>query len=346
MSNHDVHRGTSDAEPVDTVTSIVPAAHGDGLVRPAASLEHIAETFLAYQQLRARLLVESDWQAISGKKFPKRSAWRKLAVAFGVSFQLVERHLERDERGRIVRAEFVVRAHAPNARFVDAWASCDVTERCCPIGCSRKGYHKHCGTEKPGVACNLDRAGHFSHAEHDVPATAHTRAINRAAADLFGMGEVSAEEVGGLGRAPEEVEPEPVEPVEPLADEQKVTIIAECERRGLDVAEVVTLGGWESLDEVPADRAGRMIEWLRRQPARVILDVHEHVAQPDDAGGCLVAAGCAGCAGPWVVVCDLGDCPEPASSLVDQTPLCSAHAANPPGEEVQPAQATLEAAGA
>jgi len=64
-----------------------------------------------------------------------------------------------------VRARFKVRATSPNGRHMDGIGICDVTER------------------------------QFTHPEHDIVATAHTRAINRAFADLFGLGAVSAEEM-------------------------------------------------------------------------------------------------------------------------------------------------------
>jgi len=70
-----------------------------------------------------------------------------------------------------VFAEFVVRATAPNGRSVDGWGAASVAEKGNPSG---KALGK---------------------LMHDIPATAETRAKNRACADLFGLGEVSAEEV-------------------------------------------------------------------------------------------------------------------------------------------------------
>jgi hypothetical protein len=162
----------------------------DSLVRPAADLADIAQAFADYQTLTKSLLDESDYQQIQDKKFPKRSAWRKLAVAFGVTFQIVDRVHDRDASGRILRSEFIVRAIAPNTRYADGWGACSAFERCCPQGCRRR--HNHCPAER-GEPCS--GTVHFTHAEHDIPATAETRAKNRAAADLFGMGAVSAEEV-------------------------------------------------------------------------------------------------------------------------------------------------------
>jgi|TARA_R100000655_G_scaffold1922_4_gene7261 hypothetical protein len=136
------------------------------LVRPTGSTKDLVSAMAEYQDLCVSLLNEADWQEIKGRRFAKRSAWRKLAVAYGVSFTIVDRQIFWDDNGNLKAAEFVIRATAPNGRHADGWGACSVEER------------------------NAGRK-----ATHDIPATAETRAKNRAAADLFGMGEVSAEEI-------------------------------------------------------------------------------------------------------------------------------------------------------
>lgn len=163
--------------------------HPSALVRAAGTIAEVEEVFHDYQSVYARLLADSDFQTISGKRFPKKSAWRKLSGAFGVSFSIGERVYERSEAGRIIRAEFVVRATAPNGRYSDGFGACDLFEKCCLPGCRKS--HTHCAAE-------CDGRKHFSNPQHDIPATAETRAKNRAASDLFGMGEVSAEEMSVL----------------------------------------------------------------------------------------------------------------------------------------------------
>ena len=140
--------------------------HTVSLVKPTGSTADLVENMQSYQELCVALLDDNDWQTIQGKRFPKRSAWRKLAVAYGVSFEIRSAEMVRDDDGNLKSAIFIVRATAPNGRHSDGWGACSVTER------------------------NAGRK-----ADHDIPATAETRAKNRAAADLFGMGEVSAEEI-------------------------------------------------------------------------------------------------------------------------------------------------------
>lgn len=169
---------TLEAEIVDTTAAIVPRQQSTSLVRPVADLSVIAETFQDYQAIQNKLLVADDYQQIQNKQFKKKSAWRKLSVAFGCSDEVVRFVHERNDRGRIIRSEFVVRAIAPNGRSAEGYGACDVFERC---------------TSRCEPDC--DGASHFSHAQHDIPATAQTRAKNRALSDLFGFGEVSAEEI-------------------------------------------------------------------------------------------------------------------------------------------------------
>ena len=167
-----------------------------GVLAPVASTHDLVASFRAYQDAVNQLLTEDDYQPIGGKKFRKRSGWRKLATAMGVDLELRARDYERDDAGRITRAEVVARAKAPNGRYADGLGACDVFERCCTRGCDKR--HRHCpaasGTACPGFS-------HFSKPQHDIPATAHTRSVNRACADLFGAGEVSAEEMEGVEEA-------------------------------------------------------------------------------------------------------------------------------------------------
>lgn len=178
--------------------ALVPARSESSLIALAGSVADIVAAQAAYQEVCRALLDSSDIQMIGQKEFKKKSAWRKLGVAFGVSTQILTTTHERNERGRIVRTEVVARATAPNGRFAEGIGACDLYERCCePETCNKLEFwedsgratgHKHCA-EFP---C---KTAHFSNPQHDIPATAATRATNRAAADLFGMGEVSAEEM-------------------------------------------------------------------------------------------------------------------------------------------------------
>ena len=134
------------------------------IVKPIVKTNDAIKDLKSFEELKANLLSESDYQAISGKNFIKKSGWRKLALVFNISDQIVESSKNVREDGSFTWT-FRVRASAPNGRFTEAVASCDSRER------------------------------KFAHVEHDVFATAHTRCKSRAISDLIGAGEISAEEM-------------------------------------------------------------------------------------------------------------------------------------------------------
>lgn len=182
---------------IDT-QAMVPVERPSSLVVLAAPVGEIVAAQRSYHEVCQALLDENDVQLIGAKVFKKRSAWNKLAVAFAVSTTEVRTTHERDERGRIVRTECVVRAEAPNGRRSDGIGACDLYERCCdPDTCTKRETWPDSGKPTGHTHCSAFpcKQTHFSNAQHDIPATAFTRASNRAKADLFGMGEVSAEEV-------------------------------------------------------------------------------------------------------------------------------------------------------
>ena len=142
-------------------------------VAPLA-LADVRRSMIDYQHGVRAILDETDWQRWIDKdgreqSFVKRAGLRKIALWFGLDLEIVgEPVVERDEHGNPVRARVVARAVAPNGRHAEDVGACSITER------------------------------RFSKPEHDLVATAATRALNRAVADLIGMGDqelVSAEEV-------------------------------------------------------------------------------------------------------------------------------------------------------
>jgi len=128
----------------------------------------------AYQQVTAAILEPSDWQGTPGQRgsFVKKSGWRKIAKAYGLSITLVSQDVDRDENGAPTRAQAVMRASHANGQHMDGVGYCSADE-------SR--FRSASGRQK---------------LENDLRATAATRAANRAISDLVGYGQVSAEEIG------------------------------------------------------------------------------------------------------------------------------------------------------
>lgn len=129
------------------------------------------EQWEAYRELIKKVVDDSDYQNIKtkdgDKKFMKKSGFRKLAAAFNVGTRVIDKKITYNGNGKVIEAEFIIEAWLPNGRKMEGWGSCSANER---------------GFTKPN---------------HDIPATAMTRATNRAISDLIGVGEVSAEEMQG-----------------------------------------------------------------------------------------------------------------------------------------------------
>lgn len=174
---------TPDAAPVEAAVAPpapVPASR-ELATRPTREVlmpldtSQVVAGMQAYQEMLPQLLDAKDYQdAGGGKKFVKKSGWRKIARAFNLSTQIVSVDIERAPDGSPQRASAVVRAIAPNGQVSDGDGYCDVAE-------SRFSGPR----------------GNKSKLENDLRATATTRAKNRAISDLVGMGEVSAEEAAG-----------------------------------------------------------------------------------------------------------------------------------------------------
>lgn len=143
--------------------ALIPQGTEQAILKPVSSVENIIDAYREYNRLKDNLLIEGDYQVIKNKKCIKKSGFRKLATAFGISTEIVRENRINFEKYFVY--EITVRATSPNGRFSEACASCASNEK------------------------------EFSHLENDVRATAQTRGTNRAIADLIGSWEVSAEEL-------------------------------------------------------------------------------------------------------------------------------------------------------
>lgn len=133
-------------------------------VKPLVTVQEAISQWQTFEDLKQSLLVSDDYAIIQSKPYVKKSGFRKIAVFFGLSDEInhEERH-DREDGSFYWRIK--VKAIAPNNRTSIGVGICDSTER------------------------------RFNHVEHDVYATAHTRAKNRAISDMVAGGIVSAEEM-------------------------------------------------------------------------------------------------------------------------------------------------------
>ena len=203
-----------------------------------------------YQELARKVLASEDWQGTPGKhgSFVKRRGFMKFATFYGVSTEILRDTIERDENGQVLRARVIARAIHPNGRHADGDGACSISER---------RFQSASGRQK---------------IEHDLPATAATRATNRAISNLIGFGQVSAEEVDGDAPA------EPSLPYGPEGDaESDQAVMAIIDRLYPDVpgAQFVALVNHQLGPQHLPQASSRMvhaIEWalgderMRRPP--------------------------------------------------------------------------------
>lgn len=140
----------------------------EDLLVPLGTPAEVRRVWELYRATAKALEDPEDLVTIEGRPFRKKSFWRKIALAYGVSVELREARaqLGSDEEGVGFWSRVTVRATSSRGRFADGVAVCSNREP------TKKGA-----------------------TQHVVYATAYTRAANRAIADLVAAGEVSAEEV-------------------------------------------------------------------------------------------------------------------------------------------------------
>lgn len=161
------------------------------LMRPAVSIDMAKQAWAEYQELTKAILDGSDYQDIGGKPYKKKSAWRKYGKFYALDEDPEQTKIEttRDETGYpIFSKAFVVIKNRAGQQW-SGYHECHVKEKCCP-----ESYGEPCYKEHDHCLPNCSGKRHFSH-PGDIPATAHTRAKNRAISDAIGAGEVSAEEL-------------------------------------------------------------------------------------------------------------------------------------------------------
>lgn len=161
-----------DDTPVADSPTLAIATQPTHVLRPMTTPDEAGEVMAEYQRTVRAVLDASDYQtAERGRRFVKKSGWRKIAKAYGLSLEMLTCTVERDDAGLPTRAEVWIRAIAPNGQRQDADGYCSADES------------------------RFQRGGGRQKLENDLRATATTRAKNRAISDLVGMGEVSAEEI-------------------------------------------------------------------------------------------------------------------------------------------------------
>lgn len=196
--------GLADLKPEDEEESeeqdeleVVPVTPDDtnSLVRPVEDIDKVAELYDQFEEIKKKLLKKGDTTAIQGNIHVNKSGWRKIATAFNLSVEIVDREIW-TENG-VVKAEVMARATAPNGKVSTEIAMCASNESNHMV--IMKGITDE-EAEMRGDALKIDGKWRklkdpIEVNEHNILATAATRAKNRAISDCVGGGEVSAEEI-------------------------------------------------------------------------------------------------------------------------------------------------------
>lgn len=249
---------------------LVEVSKAEAIATQRATLDLVdvkgAEAFMNnYQEVCKALLDKSDYQKVTingkPKPFKKKSAWRKIATAFNISDDIFEKEIIRDDNYQIISATFYVIATAPNGRHGIGSASCAIFDKI-----NKKD------TEQPS---NFELRKRFNNAENDVIATAHTRAKSRAIADLVGMGEVSAEELGDMGviDKPKSVSATPKKTVKKSA-KKTVPKKKGVKPKPVEKDEPITVEA-EVVEDMSSDKPSKSIKDLMEEDANIKKAVDE-----------------------------------------------------------------------
>src|SRR5262245_60797337 len=149
----------------DDTRALIPAEpEPPRVIRALEPIANLIDAAKEFEALKMGLCTPDDWQTQGDRSYLKKSGYRKLAAAFGLSLTLLEERYQELQGGGFTY-HCTVRAAAPGGRHADGVGTCSSSER------------------------------RFAHPQHDVRSIAYTRACNRSISDLIGGGEVSADEL-------------------------------------------------------------------------------------------------------------------------------------------------------
>lgn len=192
-----------EAEIIEDAESHAPSPVSDdsgGLIQPV-DIDRVVGLYEQFDELKSRLLKKEDLTKIGQNVHVNKSGWRKIATAFNVSVETIETQV-RVEDG-VVKATVTSRASVPNGKTSSSTGVCASNEsnHMEKLTTNKNAdVDEHMGGRE-GEALWIDNAWRRLKPpkevnEHNIVATAETRAKNRAISDLVGGGEVSAEEMG------------------------------------------------------------------------------------------------------------------------------------------------------
>jgi hypothetical protein len=160
------------------------------------SVDEVLASWKEFRELDKALLDKSDYQEHKGKKFKKKSAFRKYKTAYVLSDEVVKEDTKFLPDGSYY-SEFWVKAYpAGNPDYFTVGVGLvHSKEKCKFESWQKKNWKTNEWETQPPCDDSCNGLKHFDYKLHNIKSTAHTRAKNRAISDLVAGGEVSAEEV-------------------------------------------------------------------------------------------------------------------------------------------------------
>lgn len=185
----------SESKPDDTDSDLPAPDSENSIVKPVENIDEVVEVYDQFDEIKKRLLSSGDVTKIGSNNHINKSGWRKIATAFNLSVETMEVSNIVDEG--VVKYMVKARATAPNGKTVTGTGMCASNES------------NHMETLDKGKPDDADERDDIMKVdgkwrrlkdpqevnEHNIIATAETRAKNRAISDIVGGGEVSAEEM-------------------------------------------------------------------------------------------------------------------------------------------------------
>lgn len=179
-----------------------PAPSTDNtLLTPVEDIDRVVEVYDQFEEIKEKLLGNGDTTKIGSNMHVNKSGWRKIATAFNVSVETIED--SRSVEDGIIHFKVKARATAPNGKVATGVGMCSSNESNFMEVVAKGNVDRDEAEKKvdnPDDLLKVD--GNWRRLkdprevnDHNLYATAATRAKNRAISDLVGGGEVSAEEM-------------------------------------------------------------------------------------------------------------------------------------------------------
>ena len=190
-----VNKMENDEEVTDALTISKQTSQHLSLGR---SVEEVLDDWKKFRELDSKLLDDTDYSVIQGKKRKNKSAFRKYKTAYTIADKIVNEETKFLEDGSYY-SKFLVHAYpANNPDYIsEGLGIVHSKEKCHYEIWSKKVWKNDVATWVEQQPCEESCNGlkHFDNKLHNIESTAHTRAKNRAISDLVAGGEVSAEEI-------------------------------------------------------------------------------------------------------------------------------------------------------